>query len=461
MIEPGIVAILMFPVVIAFLMMGFPVAFTLSGVAFLFAGGGFLFEVFDTRLLGAVPSRLYGIMINQVFVAVPLFVFMGVILERSRIAEDLLHTLGLLLGRMRGGLGLSVVFVGAILAASTGVVGATVVTMGLLSLPVMLKAGYSPKLSTGIICSSGTLGQIIPPSIILVLLADILQGSYTRAQRAIGNFAPEPFSVADLFAGAFLPGLLLVGLYAAWIAFQAVANPSSCPALLAKGERVADLPARVVKVLVPPLALMVAVLGSILSGLATPSESAAIGATGALILATLRRQLSLDVLRSAMRSTLQISSMIFMILIGASIFTLIFRAFGGEEVVETFLTSLPGGTFGAMFFVMLVMFLLGFVLDFIEIMFLVLPVVAPILLMSDISPVWLAVMVAVNLQTSFLTPPFGFSLFYLRGVAPPVVKTTNIYQGVIPFVALQLVGLGILWAFPGIATWLPEVLLGR
>lgn len=461
MSDPSVIGILMFPVVIAFLMLGFPVAFTLSGVAILFSAAGYVTGYFDPRLLGAIPSRLYGIMINQVFVAVPLFVFMGVVLERSRIAEDLLHTLGLMFGRMRGGLGLSVVFVGAILAASTGVVGATVVTMGLLSLPVMLRAGYSPQLATGIVCSSGTLGQIIPPSIILVLLSDILQGAYTQAQRAIGNFAPEPFSVADLFAGAVLPGLVLVGLYAGWIVLQSVINPKSCPALVARGERVDDLWLRVIKVLVPPLALMTAVLGSILSGLATPSESAAIGATGAMILAALRRQLGADVLRSAMRSTLEISTMIFMILIGASIFTLVFRGFEGDVIIADFLRNLPGDIFGAMLFVMLVIFVLGFVLDFIEIMFLVLPIVAPILLMSDISPVWLGVMVAINLQTSFLTPPFGFALFYLRGVAPPEIRTTHIYSGAVPFVMLQLVGLGVVWAFPGLVTWLPQALFGR
>jgi tripartite ATP-independent transporter DctM subunit len=461
MIDPSLIGVLMFPVVIAFLMLGFPVAFTLSGIAILFSAVGYLTGHFDPRLLGAIPSRLYGIMINQVFVAVPLFVFMGVVLERSRIAEDLLHTLGLMFGRMRGGLGLSVVFVGAVLAASTGVVGATVVTMGLLSLPVMLRAGYSPQLASGIVCASGTLGQIIPPSIILVLLADILQGSYTQAQRAIGNFAPQPFSVADLFAGAFLPGLLLVGLYAAWVVLQSIINPRSCPSLVAAGEQFDDLWLRVLKVLVPPLCLMVAVLGSILSGLATPSESAAIGATGALLLAASRRQLGIDVLRSAMRSTLEISTMIFMILIGASIFTLVFRGFEGDVVVADVLHAIPGDTFGAMLFVMLVMFILGFVLDFIEIMFLVLPIVAPILLASDISPVWLGVMVAINLQTSFLTPPFGFALFYLRGVAPAAIRTTHIYSGAIPFVMLQLMGLALVGAFPGLVTWLPDALFGR
>jgi tripartite ATP-independent transporter DctM subunit len=458
MLEPGIVGILMFPAVVACLMFGFPVAFTLSGVGLLFAGIGYLLGIFDTGLLGGLPSRLYGIMINQVFVAVPLFIFMGVVLERSKIAENLLVTLGLLFGRMRGGLGLSVIFIGALLAASTGVVGATVVTMGLLSLPAMLRAGYDPKLATGIICASGTLGQIIPPSTILILLADILQGAYAQAQMSIGNFAPEPVSVVDLFAGAMIPGLLLVGLYAAWTIFKAIFSPASCPALVAEGEEIKGLWIKVLKAMVPPVLLILAVLGSILVGIATPTESAAIGAVGAMLLAAVNRGMSFEMLHSTMRSTLKISSMIFIILVGASIFSLVFRGFGGDVYVEHFLMSMPGGPFGAMLFVMGVIFLLGFVLDFIEIMFLVLPIVAPIILKSDISPVWFGVMVAVNLQTSFLTPPFGFSLFYLRAVAPPSVKTIDIYRGIVPFVGLQVIGLAIVWTFPGLATWLPEVL---
>lgn len=458
--EAGIIGVLMFPTVVACLMFGFPVAFTLSGVALIFGAAGYFAGVFDTMLLGGVPSRLYGIMTNQVFVAVPLFVFMGVVLERSRIAEDLLHTLGLLFGRLRGGLGLSVIVVGTLLAASTGVVGATVVTMGLLSLPAMLRAGYDPRLASGIICSSGTLGQIIPPSIVLVLLADILQGAHAQAQMSLGNFAPDPISVVDLFAGALIPGMILVALYAGVVVWRAVASPASCPALVGPGQRTDDLGPRIAKALAPPLALIVAVLGSILTGIATPTESAAIGAAGALLLAAAHRELSLDVLRSAMRSTMQISSMIFLILIGASIFSLVFRGFDGDHVVEAFLGGLPGGAFGAMFFVMAVMFVLGFVLDFIEIMFLVVPIVGPILLMNDISPVWLGVMIAVNLQTSFLTPPFGFSLFYLRGVAPASLPTTAIYRGVAPFVGLQVVGLALIWTFPALTTWLPNVLFG-
>jgi tripartite ATP-independent transporter DctM subunit len=391
-------------------------------------------------------------------VAIPLFVFMGVVLERSRIAEDLLQTLGLLFGRMRGGLGLSVIFVGALLAASTGVVGATVVTMGLLSLPAMMRAGYDPKLASGIICASGTLGQIIPPSTVLILLADILQGAYAQAQTAKGNFAPEPVSVVDLFAGAFFPGLVLVGLYASWVIFLAVTRKDACPALVKEGEVITGLGLKVAKALVPPLALIVAVLGSIIAGLATPTESAAIGSLGAMLLAGMQGGLSLKILRSAMRSTLQISSMIFLILIGATLFSLVFRLFEGDVLVEHFLTNMPGGAFTSILFVMVVIFLLGFVLDFIEIMFLVLPIVAPIILMHNISPIWFGVLIAVNLQTSFLTPPFGFSLFYLRSVAPPSVTTAHIYKGIIPFVCLQVVGLAIVWYFTGLSTWLPQVL---
>lgn len=453
-----LIGILMFPAIIGVLLCGFPVAFTLSGMSLMFAFGGWAFGIIDLGLLGSVPSRIFGIMTNLVFVAIPLFVFMGVVLERSRIAEDLLITLGILFGGMRGGLGLSVIFVGALLAASTGVVGASVVTMGLLSLPAMMRAGYDTRLTCGIICSSGTLGQVIPPSTVLILLADILQGANAQAQVAKGNFAPDPVSVVELFAGAFLPGLMLVGLYASWIIFNAIFRGHRCPALSFEERDMPDLGMRVVKALISPLLLIGAVLGSILFGLATATEAAAIGAIGALILAAVQGKLGFSVLRSAMHSTMMISSMIFMILIGASLFSLVFRMYDGDHVVEAFLLGMPGGALSAMIFVMLVIFILGFVLDFIEIMFLVLPIVAPIILTYDISPIWFGVMVAVNLQASFLTPPFGFSLFYLRSVAPDSVATKEIYQGIIPFVLLQLLGLGILWTFPALATWLPEVL---
>jgi tripartite ATP-independent transporter DctM subunit len=459
-LSPDVLALLMFAVTCGILLLGFPVAFTLAGVSLAFALIGTAFGVFDIRLLGGLPSRIFGVMSNEVLVAVPLFVFMGVTLERSRIAEDLLETLGLLFGRMRGGLGLSVIAVGAVLAASTGIVGATVVTMGLLSLPSMLKAGYSPRLATGTICASGTLGQIIPPSIVLVLLGDILQGANTQAQLTKGNFAPEPVSVVDLFAGAFIPGLVLVALYMGWILIQSIVRPKTCPALVGAGERVEGLGQRVVRALLPAAALVVAVLGSILAGIATPTESAAVGAVGAVLLATLQGRFSADVLRQVARATVQISSMVFVILVGASMFSLTFRGFGGDDLVARILSDMPGGTHGAMLAIMVVMFVMGFFLDFIEIIFVVVPIVGPVLLAMDLDPVWFGVMIAVNLQTSFLTPPFGFALFYLRGVAPASVTTMDIYRGIVPFVGLQVIGLAAVWIFPQLATWLPKALFG-
>ncbi len=440
------------------LLLGFPVAFSLAGTAFAFALLGDALGAFDLRLLAGLPSRWFGVMVNEVLVAVPLFIFMGVMLERSRLSEQLLETMGLMFGRLRGGLGLSVTIVGMLLAASTGIVGATVVTMGLLSLPTMLKAGYDPKLACGTICAAGTLGQIIPPSIVLVILGDILQGANTEAQLALGNFAPEPVSVVDLFAGALLPGLLLVGLYLLWQIVFAILRPEASPALVAAGERPQGLPRRIVVALLPPALLILAVLGSILFGIATPTESAAVGALGAMLLAGLRGRLNLDVLRDVMRRTTQITSMVFLILLGASVFSLVFRGLGGDRMVEDALRGLPGGSFGAMLAVMAVMFGLGFFLDFIEIVFVVVPIVGPVLLTMDFDPVWLGVMMAVNLQTSFLTPPFGFALFYLRGVAPPSVTTLDIYRGIIPFVLIQLLGLALLALFPALATWLPGVI---
>ncbi len=448
--------LLMFATVCGVLLAGFPVAFSLAGTALAFALAGAALGVFDLSFLGGIPSRYFGIMVNELLVAVPLFVFMGVVLERSKIAEQLLHTMGLLFGRMRGGLGLSVIFVGMFLAAATGIVGATVVTMGLLSLPVMLKAGYDPKLACGTICASGTLGQIIPPSIVLILLGDVLQGANTQAQLALGNFAPEPVSIVDLFAGAFLPGLMLVALYMVWQVIMAAVRPDSSPALVGAGEeRVPDLGKRVVRVLLPPAALIVAVLGSIVAGIATPTESAAVGAVGAMALAAANGRLTLDVLRNVMRTTMRISSMVFVILLGASVFSLVFRGLGGDELVAGFLRELPGGPFAAMVVVMAVMFLLGFFLDFIQIIFVVVPVVGPALIMMGLDPVWLGVMIGINLQTSFLTPPFGFALFYLRSVAPASIATADIYRGVAPFVVIQILALAVLAAFPALATWLP------
>jgi len=454
------VSLIMFGVTCGVLLLGFPVAFTLAGVSLLFAFCGAVAGVIDLSFFGAVPSRFVGVMTNEVLVAVPLFVFMGVMLERSRIAEQLLETMGLMFGRLRGGLGVSVIAVGAVLAASTGIVGATVVTMGLLSLPSMLKAGYDPKLATGAICASGTLGQVIPPSIVLVLLGDILQGANTQAQLAKGNFAPDPVSVVDLFAGAFIPGLVLVLLYMGWIFFKAIVDPRACPALEADTQHSERLTKRAINVLVPPTLLIFLVLGSILIGAATPTESASVGAVGAMVLAAVRGQLNLDILRDVMRSTAQISCMVFVILLGASIFSLTFRAYGGDDLVHQLLNSIPGGAFGAMLAVMALMFVMGFFLDFIEIIFVVVPIVGPVLLGMDLNPIWFGVMIAINLQTSFLTPPFGFALFYLRGVAPESVTTIDIYRGVIPFVLIQLIALCIVAYWTELATWLPRKIFG-
>ena len=453
------VAALLFITVILVLLAGFPVAFTLGGTALIFASFGIIGGGFNEALLLGLPNRVFGIMTNETLVAVPLFVFMGVTLERARIAEELLETLSTLFGSLRGGLGISVTLVGMLLAASTGIVGATVVTMGLLSLPTMLKRGYSPEIATGTICASGTLGQIIPPSIILVMLGDVMTTAYQQAQQEMRVFSPKTVSVGDLFAGALIPGLLLVALYMLYILGLAYFRPASIPPHQREGaEQVSFL--KVMKALAPPLILIFAVLGSILKGLATPTEAAGVGGMGALILAVLRNELDLERLQDIMRSTLRISSMVFLILIGASIFSLVFRGYGGDDGVRAVLESLPGGVVGAVIVVMLVMFLLGFVLDFIEITFVVVPIVGPVLLAMGVDPVWLGIMIAINLQTSFLTPPFGFALFYLRGVAPPSVSTAQIYRGAIPFVAIQLFALLLIAAFPELVTWLPEKIYG-
>jgi tripartite ATP-independent transporter DctM subunit len=396
-------------------------------------------------------------MTNETLIAVPLFVFMGVTLERAKIAEELLETMAELFGSVRGGLGYSVVIVGMLLAASTGIVGATVVTMGLLSLPTMLKRNYDPGLSSGIICAAGTLGQIIPPSIILVLLGDVISNAYQQSQLDQGIFSPDTVSVSDLFAGALIPGLLLVAAYLLYLLFISFAKPAAMPAI-ANDHHESHLFIRCIKVLIPPIALIIAVLGSIIAGIATPTEASSVGAIGALILARINRQLDLACLRHIVRSTVRVTCMVFAIFIGASLFSLVFRGYGGDELVHSYLSQLPGGAFGAMLTVMLLMFLLGFVLDFIEITFVVVPIVGPILLSMGIDPVWLGIMIAINLQTSFLTPPFGFALFYLRGVAPKIITTPQIYRGIIPFIAIQLIVLGIIAKWPELTTWLPEKL---
>ena len=448
----------MFLGVIGMLMLGFPVAFTLAGTSILFAVAGAWIGVFDLSNMSALAGRYTGYMTNEVLVAVPLFIFMGVMLERSNIAEQLLTTMGKLFGNMRGGLGISVIIVGALLAASTGVVGATVVTMGLISLPSMIRAGYDPKLACGTISASGTLGQIIPPSTVLIFMGDMIAGMHSQAQMSLGNFAPSAVSVGDLFAGAFLPGLLLVGVYIGYMLFKAVVDPESCPATPVPEEERKDLPREIVVALVPPLLLIMAVLGSILGGVATPTEASSVGAVGATLLAALRGKMSYAILRHTVHSTAKITSMIFIILFGASVFSVVFRQLGGDDLVHEFLSNIPGGAMGAMIAVMVVMFVLGFILDTFEIIFIVLPITAPTLLLLGVDPVWLGVMIGVNLQTSFLTPPFGFALFYLRGVAPASVTTGMIYRGAVPFVILQIIAIAMLFIFPGIVTWLPDLL---
>jgi TRAP-type mannitol/chloroaromatic compound transport system permease large subunit len=519
----GILDILMFAMLVVALMAGFPVAFTLSGVALTFGLIGLAVGIFQPSFFAAFPQRLFGTMNNATLTAVPLFVLMGVILERSKIAEDLLSTMGDLFGRTRGGLLFATSIVGALLAASTGVVGATVVTMGLLALPAMMARGYHIPTATGSIAAAGTLGQIIPPSIVLILLGDQIGNANQRAQLQLGDQTPDAVSVGDLFAGALLPGLMLVGFYIIYQFIRSWADPKIAPA--------ADTPYpsvdRIVGALAAPLILIVAVLGSILAGVATATEGAAVGAAGAALLAGARIErdagrgrgplagvvaagggaivllallrlvvdtpsviagggaggasmlvvmsvLSLlalagilagfvalarkSQLQPTLRASVDITAMVFLIMIGAALFTLVFRGLGGDEWVEGMLKAVPGGLTGAMLFTLGLVFILGFFLDFIEICFIVVPLVAVPLIVMGADPVWLGIMLAMVLQTSFLTPPFGFALFYLRGVAPPEVATSDIYKGVVPFILLQLLAVGVLWAFPQLATWLPGLL---
>ncbi len=509
--------LVMFAALIGGILIGYPVSFTLAGVATLFAGLGALTGQFDPGLLGALGQRVFGLVTNDVLIAIPLFVFMGVVLEKSHIAEDLLETMGRLFGRMRGGLGISVVLVGALLAASTGIVGATVVAMGLIALPTMLRNRYSPSLSCGIVCTAGTLGQIIPPSTLLIILADVMSNAYQQAQFAQGKFTIDTISVGQVFAAAFVPGLMLVSIYIGYLLVRARITPHSLPALSVPAQKPAT--ADVVRAVVPPVLLIVAVLGSILGGVATPSEAASVGAVGAVLMAgsrlgvaariivpgavalvalavaagtlpvrlqrgdttvldwllaagytalalvgmaavilSLLRLASATRLKPAMDSTLTITAMIFATILTASMFSLVFVGLGGEERIEEILTGMPGGAFGALLFCMALIFVLGFFLDFVEITVIVLPLVAPPLILMGHDPMWLAVLIAINLQTSFLTPPFGFSLFYLRGAAPKEVTTGQIYRGVAPFIVLQMVGVALIWLVPHIATWLPRLL---
>ena len=455
MIE-GQLALAMFVVVCGILLLGFPVALTLGGTALGFAALGVLLGHFDATYLTALTGRIFGTMSNETLVAVPLFILMGVVLERAKIAEDLLANLAGMFGARPGGLGLAVIIVGALLAASTGIVGATVVTMGVLALPTMLRAGYQPQLAAGTICATGTLGQIIPPSIALVLLGDTMSSAYQQAQLKMNIVNTQTVSVGDLFVGAIVPGIVLVFLYLAYVLIRATVQPSSAPPATVEETDIGS----VITAVLPPLGLIGLVLGSILVGAATPTEAAGVGAVGALVLALSRGALSLPVLQDISQSTLFTTSMVFLILIGAALFSLVFRGFGGDTMIESFFDALGGGPHTALLVVMLVMFLLGFILDFIEITFVVVPVVGPILLTMGFDPVWLGIMIAVNLQTSFLTPPFGFALFYLRGVAPDTVSTGAIYSGVLPFVFIQLLLLVLMWWWPNLVLWLPGV-MGR
>ena len=455
MISPEILAIVMFLTTLGLLLFGFPVAFTLAGTALLFGFLGDFLEIFNFRMLGFFPQRIFGTMINEPLVAVPLFIFMGIMLEKTKIAAGLLQSIGELFGATKGGLGIGVVIVGMLLAASTGIVGATVVTMGMLSLPSMMKAGYDQKIATGTICAAGTLGQIIPPSIVLVLLATILQGANEEAAMLVGNLAPDPVTAIDLFAGAILPGLMLVVLFIIFIFFYARINPLSCPPVETTRSR-GEIYIEAAKSVIPPITLIVLVLGSILFGIATPTESASVGAVGAAMIALLKGELNFKNLKETAIGTVKLSSFVFVILIGASMFSLVFRAFGGDEMIEHFLGNLPGGLYAALILVMVVIFLLGFFLDYIEIIFVIVPLVGPILIANGADPLWLGILISLNLQTSFLTPPFGISLFFLRGVAPDNIQTRNMYKGVIPFIGIQILAILIVGFYPEIATWLPS-----
>jgi len=433
--------LIMFGAVFALLLLGYPVAFTIGGVAMFFG----LFN-FGTGFFALLPLRIWGTMTNFTLLAVPLFIYMGVMLEKSGLAEELLETMGLVFSKIKGGLATSVVFVGALMGASTGIVGATVVTMGLLSVPTMLKQNYNKSLTTGTVAASGTLGQIIPPSIVLVLLGDIMN-----------------VPVGDLFVGAVIPGLILVGLYMLYILIVAQIKPEWAPPvpqeeldLISRKEMVG----RVFKALIPPLFLMIAVLGSIFAGIASPTEAASVGAVGATILTVLHKRFSYKILKDVMKTTTNLTCMVFIILVGATTLGLVFRGLNGDALVRGLIQAIPYGKWGILFIVMSIIFIAGFFLDFIEITFIHVPVLAPIMISMGVNPLWLAVLIAVNLQTSFLTPPFGFSLFYLKGVCPPEVETIDIYKGIIPFVIIQLIGLAVICVYPESVTWLPKLLLG-
>ena len=436
-----IIPILLIVLICAALLLGYPVAFTLAGTSILFALLGIMMDFFDPNLFKTLPMRIFGIMNNQTLLAVPLFVFMGVVLERSGIAAKMLKDMAIVFKNTNSGLSISIIIVGALLAASTGIVGATVVTMGLMSLPAMLKQGYDRDFAAGLVASTGTLGQIIPPSIALVLLGDVMSNAYQRAQNNMGVFSQETVSVGDLFVGAIVPGIMIVVGY---LIYTVLVNRKKefAPIREIEGE------ANILKTLLPPAILIFVVLGSIIAGIATPTEAAGVGAFGALIIAGLNGSANMELLKVTSYKAATVTTMIFSILIGASIFSLIFRGVGGDLLVDQIFEMMPGGKYTALFFILFAIFLFGFILDFIEICYVIIPLVAPPLLMMGFDPVWLGILMAINLQTSFLTPPFGFSLFYLRGVADESIKTTDIYKGVVPFILIQLAVLLIVIIFP-------------
>ena len=453
------IPLLMFGVICLVLLAGFPVAFSLAGTALIFAGVGILTGTFESAFLGAIPNRLYGDMTNMTLVAVPLFVFMRVLLEKSNLAQDLLSNMSEVIGGFRGSLAIAVIFVGALIAASTGIVGATVIAMGLISLPIMLSRQYDPSLSAGTICATGTLGQIIPPSIALVILGDVLSAAYQQSQLSIGNFSARTVSVGDLFMGALIPGIILVFCYALYVIVRAYLSPQMAPS---EDTKIIEGRWKIMLTsLLPPFVLITSVLGSILLGIATPTEAAGVGALGAIFLALSKSSLNRKNISEAVETTTEITAMVFMILLGSSIFSLVFRGFGGDDLITGIFTELPGGAFGAVLVVMIIIFLLGFILDFIQITLVVVPIVGPALLMLGVDPIWLGIMIAINLQTSFLTPPFGFALFYLRGVAPDSLATRDIYRGVVPFICIQIGLLIALAIFPQLVTALPQAVYGN
>ena len=429
-----LIPLLLLTIICVVLLLGYPVAFTLAGISILFAVVCIPFGIFDPTILKSIPIRVFGIMNNVTLLAVPLFIYMGTVLEKSGIAAKMLENMAAAFKNTKGGLSISIIFVGALLAASTGIVGATVVTMGLMSLPILINQGYERSFSTGLVASTGTLGQIIPPSIALVLLGDVMSNAYQRAQNDMGIFSQQTVTVGDLFIGAIVPGIMICLGYLIYTIYKNKTNPHLKD--YTNSSNVKNLV--LFKTLMLPIILIFLVLGSIFAGIATPTEAAAIGAFGALIIALINQKVDISFIKETSEKTAVVSTMIFTILIGASIFSLIFRGVGGDDLIDLIFNSLPGGSYTALIFVLLVIFLLGFILDFIEICYVIIPLVAPPLLMMGFDPVWLAILFAINLQTSFLTPPFGFSLFYLRGVADESIQTKEIYKGVIPFIFIQL-----------------------